>query len=268
MLWNMRIRCPITGPMRHALRNILAYVRSTTTPWEAKIGLVVPRAPCGDTTGDASLIGGGGYSIKLMFWFQVAWSARVHRCATELSSTAKHFLHVNLFEFLVLLLEFAAVIQFFRDLTDDEVPHYFPDGIRPHLPVIHAQADNTTALGWLSHATSTSDQGQKLLGVFSAMLQLEEVGVNGSHLKGEDNDQADMISRPSDLSLSPSQLAEQLFQKYPIMRGWKRFLPSPELLQLLYSSLFTESSPTPVELPKTLGRFVTNEFIISSLPTV
>ena len=266
LIWNMKARSQLTKPMKVALQNILAYVESNTSPWEAKIGFVVPRELHVDTTGDACLFAGGGYSVKLQFWFQFLWSPRVVK-GTKLPTTHANFVHINALEFIVLLVELAAVIQWFRDATDEDHRRCFPEGI-PYMPLVHALADNTTALGWLAKATTNSDQGQRLLGVYAALLRLEEVGINGDHLAGKLNGQADDISRPSDISLSPNVLAQQLCRTYPMLRTWQRFLPSPEFRQLLTSRLFTAPSLTPVELPQSLGRFVPAEYTISNLPLV
>ena len=219
------------------------------------------------TVGDASKVAGGGYSPTLQFWFQLRWSDRVVHCATRLSPDQSGYIHINTLEFLVLLVEFAAVIQWWRDATEEEIQGVFPAG-RPVCPLLLAKADNTVGLSWLHRAASSSTQGRLLLPVYSALLRLQEVGVVGEHLAGSLNDQADMISRPSDLSLSPSVLADQLFQRYPSMKIWRRFQPTPEFLQLLGSSLFTKPSPTPLLLPSRLGQFAPVGSTISCLPTI
>ena len=131
----------------------------------------------------------------------------------------------------------------------------FPNGIPP-LPVFLFRADNKVATSWLSRATAKTDQGQCLLGILSELLRLEEVGSNAEYLPGDENDQGDTISHPSDLSLSFAAHCKQLSQMYPSMRTWDFFLPSQEFLQLLSSRVFTAASPTLPSLPKTLGHFV------------
>ena len=108
--------------------------------------------------------------------------------------------------------------------------------------------------------------GQKLLGIHSALLELDEVGINGEHLAGELNVQlqGDNISRPN-LSLSPFESISQLLQKYPQMQTYRRFLPSQELLHIVASSLYATSPLTQAALPKRLGRFSHDESTIFSL---
>jgi hypothetical protein len=45
-----------------------------------------------------------------------------------LGSTQEGYLHINTLEFLVLILEFAAVIQWWRDATDTDIQRVFPEG--------------------------------------------------------------------------------------------------------------------------------------------
>ena len=163
-----------------------------------------------------------------------------------------------------MLIGYAATIQFYRDLKEMEVSLYFESGCRPIDPTMFGRADNTSALGWLAKASTTSVMGQKLLALYSALLQLDEVGINGEHLAGDLNVQGDDISRP-DLSLSPFESISQLLHKCPQMRTYKRFLPSPELLRIAASSLLATSPLTQVVLPKALGRFSHDESTIFSL---
>ena len=106
--------------------------------------------------------------------------------------------------------------------------------------------------------------GQKLLGIYSALLELDEVGINGEHLAGELDVQGDDISRPN-LSLSPFESISQLLQKHPQMQTYRRFLPSQELLHIVASSLYATSPLIQVALPKRLGRFSHDESTIFSL---
>ncbi len=271
LLWHMKWPASLSPDAVTALRVIRAYLLETDSPWEAKIGFLIPRVAHIDSTGDASLFAGGAYSRRLKFWFQVRWSKRVVKC-TQLTSTQPNFIHINALEFLVLILEVAAVIQALRDLADpeidDDAADYFPDGKVPVCPILLAKADNTSAVAWLNKASTASGHGQRLIPIYSALLRLEEVGVNGDYLEGGLNDQADMISRPTDLSLSPADMAEQLFQTYDEMRTWRRFQPHPELLRLLSLSLFTEPQPIPLQLPNRLGQFVPTGSTISALPMI
>ena len=50
--------------------------------------------------------------------------------------------------------------------------------------------------------------------------------------------------------------AFQLFLKHPSLASWDFFLPSPALLQLLMSRLFSGPSQVPCVLPKNLGQLV------------
>ena len=78
---------------------------------------------------------------------------------------------------------------------------------------------------------------------------------------------ADDISR-NDFSLSFLSRSSQLFAKHPSLATWDFFLPSPELLQLLYSKLFSGPVVGPCVLPTVLGQFVPVASITSNSPVI
>jgi hypothetical protein len=83
-----------------------------------------------------------------------------------------------------------------------------------------------------------------------------DTGIEADHIAGEENVVADFLSRlrnANDLSA----VSFKTFQtRFPCLKGSRRFLPSRELLSLLYTTLSTPS----VEIPTTrvkLGRMTT-----------
>ena len=245
---------------------ILKYLENTERPWAAKIGLIIPRVACTRSTGDASLIAGGAHCAHLMFWFQIVWPDKVHQ-GTQLKRAAPGYVHINALEFIVILLQMAAIIVRLDTLDPSEEARFFPTG-KPILPVADIDSDNTTANGWATKLTTKSYQGQGLLTVFSEMLREHELGLNNHHLAGELNVLADFISRPTNPTAPLSHRALQIIQQQPSIRTWHYFQPNPMLVQLLYSRLFTPHSAEPPRLPRPLGRFVPTESIISNgLPT-
>ena len=62
--------------------------------------------------------------------------------------------------------------------------------------------DNMISEAWSNKVTSRSLQGQQLIGLLVALLQLLEVGHNSRHISGEENIIADFISCPTHFSLS------------------------------------------------------------------
>jgi hypothetical protein len=242
------------------------YVSSTDTPFEAKIATIIPRDPQVEAWGDASEFGGGGFCPGLQFWFDVIWSPRVLRGLT-LAQSDPDFVHINMLEFLVVILILAATIVAFQDLTPAESVRWFPAGL-PEIPVLKAWADNTTAVAWSMKVTSRSHHGQRLLGLFAELLRTYNICLHGEHIPGEKNVVADFISRPTDISLSHSARAEQLFQFRPSMRSWRVFQPSPELLQLLTSALFSPSPVAQCKLPQNLGHLAVAASTSSCSPSI
>jgi hypothetical protein len=265
-LWNLRIRLHFDPHIRYALSQLRHYVLSTESPWEATIGTVIPRDPQVEAWGDASEFGGGGYCPGLRFWFDVLWSPRVCQ-AILLPSDAPDFVHINMLEFVVVILLLAATIVAFETLTPAEILAWFPAGL-PAIPVLRERCDNTTAVAWSNKVTSSSPQGQKLLGIYAELLRTHSICLSGDHIAGKANDLADFISRPSNPALFHAARAAQLFQMHPSMRFWRIFLPSPELLQLLTCALFSPLPAVPPRLPPRLGRLVLAASTSSCSPTI
>ena len=108
---------------------------------------------------------------------------------------------------------------------------------------------------WEAKATASSLRGQSLIGIYAALLQSTRIHTICHHIKGEDNVEADDISR-NDFSLTLPFRTQQLFVKHPSLRTYSYFLPSPAFLRLLTSRLYSAPSPQAFKLPVPLGRFV------------
>ena len=162
---------------------------------------------------------------------------------------------------IIVILQVAAGVVRLNTLNTTQRQKYYPTGMPP-FPVFGIKSDNTPTIGWTHKVTTKSLQGQGILSVYSEILRQHSIGVNCSHIPGELNTLADQISRPSDPSSSLSARTAQIIQHKPSMATWDFFQPNPELLQLLYSKLFTPHSLDPIKLPKQLGQFVPTKSII------
>ena len=265
-IWRYNLTAVLDPPMRCALANLLHYASSTDRPWEAKFGTLIPRDPQVEAFGDASLIGGGGFCPELQFWFDIHWSSRV-RAAMRLSPSSPNFIHINMLEFVVVILLVAAILVAFQTITPDERALWFPNGL-PAIPVVREHCDNTSAVSWANKVTTSSPQGQKLLGIYSELLRSYDICLRSDHIKGEKNVLADFLSRPTNCSLSHADRAAQLYHSQPSMTSWRIFLPSPELLQLLTSALFSQLPVAPPSLPLVLGQLVHGASTSSSSPSL
>ena len=115
--------------------------------------------------------------------------------------------------------------------------------------------------------STSSLVGQNLIGITSELKRQFPLRAETKHLAGKLNVVADDISR-QDFSLPSSTRLPQLFAKHPSLATYDYFLPSPELIHLLSSRLFSEPLQAPCVLPKTLGRFLPAGSTTLSLPSL
>ena len=254
LLWSTRQRFSVDSTMLEAVRHLLAYVESTTSPWEVPLGMIIPREPHFWSRGDASLVGGGAYCPGLCFWFDVIWSPQVVRGVRRTKPGESGYVHINALEFVVIILQLAAITTRLATASAQQILTYFPHG-RPDIPVWLGETDNTVAKSWENRATASTSQGQGLVSVYAELLRTSHLHTQCKHLAGALNIVADDISR-NDFSLSSSDRCSQLFRKHPSLGSLDYFQPSPALLQLLTSQLFSKHSLGPCALPTVLGQFV------------
>ena len=254
LLWSTRQKFSVDPATRSALINLHRYVTMTSNPWEVPLGMIIPREPHFWSRGDASLRGGGAFCPGLRFWFDVSWSPATRRGIRDVKPSSPGFVHINALEFIVVILQLAAIRVRLDTMTPAQELLYFPHG-RPHIPVWFGETDNTVSCSWENRATARTPQGQGLVGVYAELLRTSHVHTQCKHLAGIDNVVADDISR-NDFSLDSSSRCLQLFQKHPCLGSYDYFLPSPEFVRLLTSRLYSGPVVDPCVLPKALGRFV------------
>jgi hypothetical protein len=176
--------------------------------------------------------------------------------ARRTKPSATGYVHINSLEFIVVVLQLAAIITRFELLDEDpSTSHlYFPEGL-PNIPVWLGEADNTVSCSWETRATARTAQGQGLVSAYAELLRRRDIHTCCRHLAGKLNDVADDISR-NDFSLSFPMRTVQLFKVHPTLATLDYFQPTPELLQLLTSRLFSRHTQVPCALPRVLGHFV------------
>jgi hypothetical protein len=217
--------------------------------------MIIPRDPHFWSRGDACLVGGGGYYPGLRFWFDIGWSAAVLHGARNVKPSAPDYVHINALEFIVIILQLAAIKTRLDGATSNEVATFFPSG-RPDIPVWLGETDNSVSKSWENRATARTSQGQGLVSIYAKLVRTSLIHTQCQHLAGVLNTVvADDISR-NNFSLSSTDRTTQLFWKHPSLASLDYFLPSPKLLQLLTLWLFSRRSPAPCVLPTVLGKFV------------
>ena len=254
LIWATRQRFQLTQLDRGALHVLLAYLHDNDSPWDVPLGMIVPRDPNIHSQGDASFQGGGAHCPTLEFWFDVIWSPTVASGLRYRKSSRPGFVHINCLEYVVVLLQHAAIITRLAQATPAQITRWFPSG-RPHIPYWLGDCDNEVSTHWDGDMSARGIPGQNLIGVAAEMKRQFTIRAETQHLPGKENVVADDISR-NDFSLSFSSRSSQLFAKHPSLATWDFFQPSPELLQLLYSRLFSGPAQAPCVLPKVLGQFV------------
>jgi hypothetical protein len=253
LIWRSRILISIDDNVKGSVRLIYKYMKSNA-PWEQLIGHIVPREPALEASSDASTQGIGVKIPGTKTICLMPLSDETIR-RTQLPSDDRHYIHINALEFVgVMVTYIIATIQ-----VTDEPSQY------PPAPVLHSLCDNISAIAWCRKVSSKSAVGQNLVKLFAEFLLDSPLGLYTSHIPGEENVDPDLLSRPCELHSPLLKLpSEKTFKQHVIQvvkaqrefASWTIFLPSPELLLALYSTLSTDVRWSRPTKPKSLGQFV------------
>ena len=193
------------------------------------IGLIVPRSPHMEALTDASYEGLGGWSsIFSSQWRLSSKDLASHSWPVLLSEPERYkpppkdVLYINVLEFLALFINTWLVVCIL--LTNDTPPGGW---------VLKFLADNTSALGWISHASRSHQSTIQNIACAYAdiltFLTLSKFVVTTAHIPGVENIAADVLYRPykfptwtSTAAISP--------ELCPLMAYW---IPVELLLHLL-----------------------------------
>jgi hypothetical protein len=192
---------------------------------------MLARDPQFTSYGDACLRGGGAFCHDLQFWFDMQWSE------TTKKAIASNKIHINLMEFVVVIVQLAATITLIEEPT-----LYMPlSGMFPHgiakLAKLLIRTDNSPSQNWAHEVSAKSERGQQMVHIYAALLERTSIAVSCTHVAGAQNTLADFISRPPTNLLSPALRHQQIFEKEPKLASYRYFRPSPELLLNLESKL-------------------------------
>ena len=199
---------------------------------ETPISHVIHRDPDFVTYGDACLEAGGGYSEN-QFWWHIEWPEKIKALTlknitiTRRCSITNDLVSINLLEFVVEIINYAAISLSFKD-NQSESKHKFP--------MLLNWTDNTTSKTWLRKAATRTEKGKALQRLLCSMMINNPVGIKAEHIAGKSNVLADAISRVYTNSYSNLSF-NKVFQEFPQMKLNQRFHPSQELLSRLYSAL-------------------------------
>ena len=261
LLWSKKSQIPIPPPVTSELRYLHNLLANPQYRWEMQIGHVIPRDAQFTSFGDACLDGGGAFCTDLQYWFDIHWSP-----ATK-NAIAAGEIHINLMEFVVVILQLSAVIVLLEEPTlYPPLVKTFPQGI-PSLAKLLIRTDNSPSQNWAHKVSAKSERGQQLVRIYAALLDRTSIAIACTHIPGVSNTLADFLSRPPTNLPSPALRHQQIFEKEPKLASYRYFRPHPELLSSLESKLFTEQWTETTTLPKSLGQFevaasITSSFVI------
>jgi hypothetical protein len=222
--------------------------------WSSPIGLLVPRSPTIHVFTDASLGAMGGWSP--LHHLNHMWrltTADLERCGFPADvgwnnghnylepALDKHKKHINILEFVAIFIELWISLRQIHcamvhgcSLAAERIP------LGGHR--IWAQADNTSALSWLRYAARTRRPPiRRLARLLTAFLSHPSatniLRVQGDHLAGKNNTEADSLSR---LELCPSW--ESVMASSPALTNLRTCLLPPRLLSLIASAFSSEQT--------------------------
>ena len=230
------------------MKNILSNPKKYNL--ETPIAHIIHREPDFISYGDACLEAGGGYSENL-FWWHVEWPDEIkaltikNLTVTRRCSQTNNLVSINLLEFVVEIINYAAVTLLFKNECS-LCQHKFP--------LLLNWTDNTSAKTWLRKAATRTNKGKALQRLLCSLMINNPVGIKADHIAGSSNILADVISRVYTTSYSKISF-NNIFQEFPQMKLWKRFHPSQELLSALYSGLL-QGQDQGLCPPDKLGHFV------------
>lgn len=244
LLWNTNTKLPVTDSIRRTVTLLLGFLRDPSYKWGCSIGHLIPRDPHFEGYGDACLNSGAGYNHGLQYFFVVFWGDDIRR-RCHLSHKHRDYLHINLMEFVVIIIQTAAVIAWLS---------LHPADIPP-APIANWWTDNLSSKSWINKVSSSSLQAQPLIHLMVQLCETFDILNKAEHIQGKHNELADFMSR-LDPTLSHATYLQQIFQKKPELNSWSFFQASPDLLSEI---TFRLSCDVPLESlvpPKNFGQFV------------
>jgi hypothetical protein len=172
----------------------------SSSVWSRPIGLVIRGQATATVLSDASYGGIGGWSAELGFLWRLT-SPDLEACGFDmpvitrldarLRTQVEHSLHINILEFVAIVVNLWFVLWFTRD------QHPLPPGGH----VIAVLADNTSALSWMKFAARSHALPIQHLSLFcQALVTLSNTSdiltTEARHIPGVNNGAADSLSRP------------------------------------------------------------------------
>ena len=242
-LWKSKTSIPMSEKAKKAVTGLLSYASNPSFRWSGSIGHMIDRDPDFTGYGDASLTAGGGYNNDMRFYFLLFWGPRFTR-GFALASDHPDFRHINDMEFVVIIVQLAAIITRIRESNWSGL-----------APIVDIWSDNTSSSAWAAAVHARSPRLHGLVELYSQLLEGSGIKTRSEYISSSENHQADFISR-LEPSTSPTALHLQISRQYTEMTSFQIFQPSSDFLQLIEAKMFSDAPPAhPGQLGK-LGQFV------------
>ena len=215
-----------------SLTTLSSIVSSATEgTWSRPIGLLIPRQPHFVGESDACNIAMGGLCIKLNFQWRLSSSCfSVPSWIDTFDGSGNKILHINVQEFIAIIINvFFSMIKFLSMRAT------FPSTSNGYI--FEHDADNTSALSWMRHASRSRDPYKINLAYLLSLLifsfnQQVPSRHDPTHLAGKKNIRADALSRPQDFPTY-----ESIFRTFPLLRTIQAYRVPRRLISLVNSCL-------------------------------
>lgn len=275
-LYRTRDTTPVSTVLRYELQLLHDKLADFTQHWRINIGHLIPRSHFLTSTSDSAFYGVGFWSNGMRVICMVPTSDSIRARCHLTSSRNPRRIYMNQMEYIGSILDFGCTLYI---LEDDECKALrsalFPNGVPPMVRTL-SRKDNKVSETWIRKAATTSFYGQQLIRIMAELGKDSEVKQDGNHIDGDDNFEADDLSRPDKpnkrYSLDPDVLVawfDHVIAKYPRFGNYKVFIPSRNLFDAIAWALrpITNVAPGDLEVPtltKPYGRLVTcAEFRVS-----
>ena len=205
--------------------------------WESPIAHLIQQDHDGKTYQDACPLGAGGFSSDFDYWWIVVWPEFVY-LRTKVKPTNQCYIPINLLEYAAIIFGLAGAIVAWETLPPDSHP--------PH-PMLLLWTDNMSAKAWTKKVAGLkTPQGRSLARIFAHLLMFSDVGIEAVHIAGEKNIIADFLSRIAKTHGFSSFTYANLQTQFPWLRLSRCFVPSNELLVLVFTALLRPSVDIPI----------------------
>jgi len=261
--------------LRFEIQALYDHLSDFSKPWRINIGHVIAREPLLTTYSDSSFNGIGFWSDEMRVICMIPTCQHIrNRCELQNNRDPKR-IYMNQLEYIGSIIDYACILYV---LEDDECEplrrQLFPQGIPP-MPRTLSMKDNKASETWIRKAATKSFMGQQLIRIMGELGRDSGVMQDSAHIPGEDNKEADVLSRPdkpNGYRLDQAALVahfDDTIAKYPRFANYQVFLPSQNLLSAVVWALRPVAVATPTDLippplTKPYGRLVScAEFRVS-----